>query len=268
MPQGRALPPGLERGPGPAQHGGMESHETGPEGAPLLVLVHGAPDRRSAFRRVAAHLQDLRVVTYDRRGYGDAAGLTPAASLEDHARDLLVVLAGRRAVVVGHSFGGNVALAAATLEPGLFDAVGIWESSMCWLPGWPEDHRAEVRDLARTEDTRALGERMGRGLLGPDAWERLDEGGRELRRAEGRAFALDMGFLLEAPYDLDAVKAPFLHGLGTETTPAHHTGARLLVERFGVPPYVIEGVGHLAHIQAPEQWAGFVRHVVALAHRP
>jgi pimeloyl-ACP methyl ester carboxylesterase len=243
----------------------MRIHESGPAGDVPVVLVHGAPDRSTAFRRVVAHLGDLHVVTYDRRGYGESAAMPPARSLADHADDLLAVLDDRRSIVVGHSFGGNVVLHAATRRPELFVAVGIWESSMCWLPGWPADHHELVRGLAETADTRALGESMGRSLVGPAAWERLDEEGRELRRVEGEAFALDMRFLLEESYDVRDVKPPFLHGLGGDSVGAHVDGARLLVELLGVEAVVIEGLSHLAHIQAPEQWAGFVRTVVAAA---
>jgi pimeloyl-ACP methyl ester carboxylesterase len=214
---------------------------------------------------VQRHLPEFRIVTYDRRGYGESAALSPAVTPADHAHDLLTILDGRHAIVVGHSYGGNVALHAATLAPELFDAVGNWESSMCWLAGWPADHIDEVHALAQTEDPRMLGERMGRGLIGAAAWGGLDEAGRELRRVEGTAFARDMSFILDEPYDLGAVKSPFLHGVGTETSAAHAMGARLLAERTGVEPFVLDGVGHLAHIQAPDRWAEFVRAVVALA---
>ena len=241
------------------------AYHAGPEDGELLLLVHGAPDRRGAFRRVQRHLPEFRVVTYDRRGYGESAALPLAASLADHAHDLLGVLAGRRAVVVGHSFGGNVALHAATLRPELFAAVGTWESSMCWLPGWPAEHIDEVRALAETDDVRMLGERMGRALIGPPAWDRLDEPGRELRRVEGHAFALDMSFILAEPYDVHDVKVPFSHGVGGDTKAPHLVGARLLAGQTGVEAVVTDGVSHLAHIQAPDRWAQFVRAVLALA---
>src|SRR5262249_34294075 len=158
---------------------------------------------------------ECRVVTYDRRGYGDSASLLPATSPADHAHDLLGILDGQRAVVVGHSYGGNVALHAATLSPELFAARGIWVTSMCWPPGWPAEHVAEVRALAETPDPRQLGESMARALAGPGAWDRLDDAGRELRRVEGQAFARDMSFILDQPYDLGDVTVPFSHGVGT-----------------------------------------------------
>ena len=136
---------------------------------------------------------------------------------------------------------------------------------MCWLPGWPVEHIDEVRALAETDEPKELGERMGRALIGPGAWDRLDEAGRELRRVEGHAFALDMSFILEEPYDVRDVKVPFSHGVGTDTTGPHAVGAQLLAEQTGVEATVIDGVSHLAHIQAPDRWANFVRAVLALA---
>jgi pimeloyl-ACP methyl ester carboxylesterase len=231
------------------------------------VLVHGAPDRRNAFRRSQALLPQFRTLTYDRRGYGDSAGLAPATALADHADDLLNILDGRQAVAIGHSFGGNIALQAATLKPELFDAVGIYETSMCWLPGWPGDHVAAVRKMAETADPRALGEGMAQRLIGPAAWDQLDDEGRELRRLEGEAFTLDMGFLLSQPYDLRDLTVPFRHGLGGASEGAHVVGAGLLAELTGIHPTILDGVNHLAHIQAPDKWAGFVVKVADLAER-
>jgi pimeloyl-ACP methyl ester carboxylesterase len=229
------------------------------------VLVHGAPDRSSAFRRSLRHLTDLHTVVYDRRGYGGSSRLEPAASLVDHAQDLIAVLDGRRAIVVGHSFGGNVALHAATLRPELVAAVAVWEPSNCWLPEWPPDHTQEVRDLAYVDDPEELGEQMARRLLGASGWDRLDHEGRALRRAEGLAFSLDMRFLLQPPFDLTQVEAPAMVGVGGETTGPHLVGAHLLAAALDTEPTLVPACGHLVHMQAPEIWAGFVRNAVALA---
>lgn len=242
------------------------AYESGPEDGPLVVLVHGTPDRRNAFRRVAAHLPDYRLLTYDRRGYGESASLPPATTLVQHAHDLLAIIGDRRVVAVGHSFGGNAVIQAAMIDPARFHAVGLWESSMCWLPGWPQDHIDGVRAMAETPDPRELGERINRGMLG-DAWDRLDDAGRELRRVEGIAFALDMSFLLSRPFDLGELEVPFVHGVGTDTIVPHAVGAPLIAKESGVEPLVYEGLAHLAHTQAPETWASFVRAVVAAVRR-
>ena len=78
-----------------------------------MVLVHGAMDRNTSFARVAEALAPSPIVRYDRRGYGRSrpAGTGPLAA---HVDDLVAILGDDPAVVVGHSYGGLVALGAAS----------------------------------------------------------------------------------------------------------------------------------------------------------
>ena len=96
----------------------------GPAGAPIVVLAHGFALQARAW---ACQVRDLcdnhRVVVYDARGHGRSD--QPARSqytLAALAHDLQAVLeacvpAGQRAVLVGHSMGGNTILAWAGLHP-------------------------------------------------------------------------------------------------------------------------------------------------------
>ena len=124
-------------------------HRADRSDAPLIVLVHGVFDSRVSFERVVDELvPDHSVVTYDRRGWAQSRDATPAASLDDHASDLLSAIGERPATVVGHSYGGAVALLAAVRRPDLVAALGLFEPSMQWTPWWPEhgdDRRAGAR---------------------------------------------------------------------------------------------------------------------------
>ena len=55
----------------------------------------------------------------------------------DQVEDLKVLLDGRRAVLVGHSYGGNVALAASVALVGQVPAVSVFETPLSWMPWWP-----------------------------------------------------------------------------------------------------------------------------------
>src|ERR1700731_2836522 len=94
-------------------------------GEALVVFVHGVLDRGRSFSRVAEILSpDCRMLWYDRRGYGastDAPGVP--ADISTHIDDVLTVLDGRTAVVVGHSFGGVIAAGAAVRAPGSVEAL-------------------------------------------------------------------------------------------------------------------------------------------------
>ncbi|MGY1608457.1 alpha/beta fold hydrolase [Geodermatophilus sp. SYSU D00700] len=94
----------------------------GPQDAPVVVLVHGLGLSTESWGKVPELLADrYRVVGYDLRGHAQSGDARCGGyGLEAHARDLLGVLTaclpeGRRAVVVGHSLGGGIILAAARL---------------------------------------------------------------------------------------------------------------------------------------------------------
>ncbi|MCX4090862.1 alpha/beta fold hydrolase [Nocardia sp. alder85J] len=88
-------------------------------GTPHLVLLHGQPGSRADWDAVADRLPGSRpVVAWDRPGYGD--NRLPVSGLAGNARWLADRLAQAEiddAILVGHSYGGGVALAAAAAAP-------------------------------------------------------------------------------------------------------------------------------------------------------
>lgn len=80
-------------------------------GGPFLVLVHGASMTPHMFDQFAERLSDqYRVVAYARRGHGRATALTQPFDIDDLTDDLRAVMDSlgiQRAVLMGHSFGGN-----------------------------------------------------------------------------------------------------------------------------------------------------------------
>jgi pimeloyl-ACP methyl ester carboxylesterase len=78
-----------------------------------VVLLHGQPGSAADWQQVASRLPEaLRVVALDRPGYG--ASRQGAGGFAVNARAVLAELDARgieRAVLVGHSYGGGVALA-------------------------------------------------------------------------------------------------------------------------------------------------------------
>ena len=84
-----------------------------------MVLLHGQPGSGADWKQVEERLPDgLNVLAPDRPGYG--ASRRPAGGFAAGARALLAEMDARgidQAVLVGHSYGGGVALAAARLAP-------------------------------------------------------------------------------------------------------------------------------------------------------
>ncbi|MFM8380422.1 MAG: alpha/beta fold hydrolase [Actinomycetota bacterium] len=123
-----------------------------------IVMIHGSMDRQSGFRRLAKSLSRThRVITYDRRGYAGSADIGGPFDVAHQVSDLLEVMDSQPAVLVGHSYGGAVALACASKYPDLVPGVVVYESPMSWEPWWPKDSGG-ARAVAMSEDPRAAAE--------------------------------------------------------------------------------------------------------------
>jgi pimeloyl-ACP methyl ester carboxylesterase len=239
-----------------------EHHVDRPD-LPVVVLVHGAMDRSRSFRRVVDHLSDLRVVTYDRRGYGDSVGAEPARGLGDHTADLLEVIGNRRATVVAHSAASHIAVLAAIEHPDRIASVALWEPAAPWMDFWPEKARESVARIAAAPDPGDVAERGVVAMAGEQAWRRLSESARQHRRAEGVAFVLDMVTGMSQPYDWTDFNVPRIIGYGASWP--HVKTSPQLATILECPTFTIEEASHVAHQTHPAEFAAFVRRGVALA---
>jgi pimeloyl-ACP methyl ester carboxylesterase len=244
----------------------LHAEETGPEGAPLVALVHGTMDRSTGFERVARRLDDrYRVLRYDRRGYARSSGHPGPHGCEAHVDDLLSLLDGRPAAVVGHSYGGNVALAASVRQPDAILAVGVYETPLPWEPWWPGTTAGAAAVAAGTEGgPERAAEQFLRRLLGDETWERLPESTRAARRAEGHALVGEMlDIRSRAPWHAEQVTVAVVAGHGTRSQEHHCESARRLAGTIpGAELMVIEGASHGAHLSHPRAFAGLVERVV------
>ena len=116
------------------------------ERGPLILAVHGLSSSRRGWVRIAEQLADrYRVVAYDQRGHGDSTAGGPM-TLQRSVDDLADVFAGLGEPVhtlIGHSWGGSVAIAGGTrldvarvvaIDPMLYVERGVWSEQT--LPGY------------------------------------------------------------------------------------------------------------------------------------
>ena len=99
---------------------------------PALLLLHAFPyDSRQWIDQIARLSRSMRVLAPDFPGFGRSAPPTAAATIDGVARELLERLRAldvRRALVVGNSFGGYIALALFHIAPEFFTGFGFVNS--------------------------------------------------------------------------------------------------------------------------------------------
>src|SRR5262245_36512792 len=98
---------------------GKEIHyaEQAGQGLPV-IMIHGLPGTHKDFDPVLPHLQGRHVITIDRPGFGwSKGGWLPYQEQIDAVHEMLTQLKLSPAIVVGHSFGGTVALGLARRYP-------------------------------------------------------------------------------------------------------------------------------------------------------
>lgn len=224
-----------------------------------IVCVHGGLDRGGSFARLARRMESFDLVAYDRRGYQSSRLLQPM-SLELHVADLLAV-ARREAqsspvILLGHSYGGVIALGAALAEPSLTSAVIVYETPLPWIL-----HRVSSRPRL-TDDPRAEAERFFRRIVSNGAWERLSDTERESRLADGPALLGDLTSLHsgQQPYDLAQLKVPTLYVYGDGVIRDYYR--QLCVELKKVNPAIgcreLDDAAHGAHLSRPDQLAAMI----------
>ena len=279
--------PRARRGPGPSRNravprprmpAGLDTYE--------LVLLHGQPGSPADWQQVAGRLPaQLHAVAPDRPGYGSSQ--LPAGGFAANARAVLDELDSRgitRAVLVGHSYGGGVALSAASLAPGRVAAVVLlasvgpgcvtgWDrllaapgaGQLCALVAWrltPWMARARLAGIAR---------RRGRPLR-PDehanwqVWGDADRGYRPQWRTfltEQRALLRELGALEHA---IASVRAPVLVLADPKDTVVPFETARRLARALpDAHLQLVQGAGHHLPRRAPEAVADAIAGFLATA---
>jgi len=143
--------------------------ETAGKGEPL-VLIHGwAVDRRMWVHQLPVLRRRFRVITYDRRGFGQS---TCAANLEHEVEDLKAILAHLavpKVAIVGMSQGGRIAIRFASQHPEWVSALVLQCPSIDGLIPPPADNMTPLMDelarMLRAGDRDAFVQRLGAHVL-------------------------------------------------------------------------------------------------------
>ena len=140
----------------------LNVHRYGPEGPAQILAVHGLTGHGQRWQTLATkHLAGVSILAPDLLGHGRSSWAAPWTLDANVAAlaDLLVREAARPVLVVGHSFGGAIALKLAAARPDLVASLVLLDPAVgldgAWMANIADDMMASPyyldRDEARTE---------------------------------------------------------------------------------------------------------------------
>ncbi len=242
---------------------------------PAVVFLHGIGGRSRQWRGVAGQLSTQAcTIVWDARGYGDSIG-PGALTFSDFADDLVSVLDAldvERALCVGHSMGGRILIEAAVSHPDRFAALFLSGAPAAYLSHMSAQEREDyvARRLALFDDgavAEAKALDVAREVLPDDAPDALVA---ELAadfvalRHDGYGAALSVSAGWDRSDDLGALDMPCDVVGGALDRICPPASVRALGEAIGAERVtVLDGVGHMAQIEAPEDVAALVSDFIA-----
>jgi len=192
-----------------------------------------------------------QTIRFDRRGYGRNVDHDGPFTVAGNADDVAEIVGSRPAILIGHSFGGNVALATAERLGANVVGVSTYETPLSWLEWWPRDSAGGAALNVRPEQA---AETYMIRMIGERRWNELPEATRQQRRREGRALTGELSDLRsQEPWNPAEITCRVLCGRGTKGAPHHVTAAGHLATMLPTAEErVLEGAGHGAPISHPQ----------------
>jgi len=234
------------------------------------VLLHGSLVDRRTWDAVRPGLaQALRVLVYDRRGYGETAGPPRHRPVRDDARDLAGLLDGLDLFpvhLVAHSYAGAVALRLAADRPEMVRSLalheppflGILEDDPATAPEadrlWEGMRRMQELARAGHRET-AVREVMESLSTEEGGWDRLSTGVQQalMRHVDRWVEEInDPEATRPDPSTLAELLIPVLLTTGERSPPFLHRITSSLAGRLkNASTQTLPGVGHVPHLTDP-----------------
>lgn len=229
---------------------------------PTVVFIHGWTHNISVWDdQVPAFRTRYQVVRYDSRGFGRSTGFADPSAEPQDLLVLLETLHVKRAYVVGHSRGGDIALRFAAAYPERVAGLVLYGAApeTAPIPAQAASFFATLSGVARTSGLDSVGKLV---LASPIAW--VPEGRTDITNRYRRLWASYSGKDLLDPRppsglvpsppmsQLGALKVPTLIIIGDHEAPFIAAIADTLARYIpGARKVVIPNAGHGAHFAQP-----------------
>lgn len=261
-------------------------YRSGPSHGLPILLLHAFPLDAQMWDAVIMRMPDVPIVSVDAPGFGDSpsyglvaaeVGRSPRSSIETYADAVVASLLREgieRAVVVGLSMGGYVALSLADRYPALVAAIGLLDTKASDDDESAKENRLRIAEAAEEVGSRAVAP-MLTTLLG-----KTTQSSRKDLVAEVK------GLLAAAPPDgiawaqramaerpdrlqvLEGLDVPALVLRGAEDVVSSQEAAEAMAHALkDCELVVVPGAGHLTALENPEAVVEALRGLWARAQR-
>jgi pimeloyl-ACP methyl ester carboxylesterase len=237
-----------------------------------VVCVHASASSSAQWRPLMDRLAGrFRTLAADLYGSGKSP-MWPAVrplSLADEVAllDPVLAAAGRRFHLVGHSYGGAVALRAALAAPGRVESLVLFEPVLFSVLTAEDPTQPAAREIAAVRDDtvralergdpRASGARFVDYWMGAGAWAAMPEPRREALAGAMTTVKAEWDAAFREPTPLSAfteLDVPVLYLTGSESPASSRAVARLLTKTLPrVTAVEIEGAGHMGPVTHPDR---------------
>jgi pimeloyl-ACP methyl ester carboxylesterase len=228
------------------------------------LCIHGTLDRAASFSRLTRRLEDFDVIAYDRRGYQGSRGAGASSRFGRHVDDALDIVAATHhdqpVVLIGHSFGGLIALATAIAAPGAIDAVVVYEPPLRWF----DESSGEFEHPLIFDEPEREVEKFFRRMVSNASWDRMNQSARRERLDDAGGLFSDIEMTRdEIPFridDLNRIAIPVTFGVGDVVmNPDYGRVAKVVVDALPQGRFVVaKGAAHGIHLTHPASFADMV----------
>jgi pimeloyl-ACP methyl ester carboxylesterase len=238
-----------------------------------LVMVHGALLTHQNWEWVVPHLPDsFRVLTYDRRGYGDSERPSGTWGIREHVADLAALIEHLEmapAWVVGQSGGGNITLRLAGERPDLLRGITAHEPPLFslvvgdadvapMLEGFAQLNAAVAERIASGDHT-AAAEQFIEEALGEGLWTQLPPWFRQITIENAPSYLDEVNDPEVIAFDLKWIRdftRPVLLTQGDQSPPMFAPVISKLAEALPAAEVGrFMGAGHPVQVEQPEDYA-------------
>lgn len=251
----------------------MQIHSTQMgEGDQPMLMIHCALARSEAMLRLAAPCAgEYRITLFDLPGHGRSDDFPPGADVHRQTCDIAKRFLDGPTHVVGHSFGGTIALRLAVENPELVSRLTLIEPVYFKLAEGTAAHDQHVADFApvseafRTGDTRRAAREFLDVWGGGQPFDRLPERQQaqvlrsiSIVHLSENAVHFDTDGVL-APGTLERITCPVTVVEGAQSHPVIAEIGKTVQRRIpGADRVVIDEAGHMVPLTHPDAVAGVV----------